>query len=119
MSMTMNPEVQEAGPYRLAAAASRGGERTVVEVGGRRIGDGAFGLIAGPCTVESREQTLAVADAVAAGGASMLRGGAYKPRTSPYSFQGLGRAGLALLAETLERVAVSYTHLTLPTNREV
>jgi 3-deoxy-7-phosphoheptulonate synthase len=101
--MTMNPGAPEAGPYRLAAG---GGERTVVEVAGRRIGGGAFALIAGPCPVESREQTLAVADAVSAGGASMLRGGAYKPRTSPYSFQGLGRAGLALLAEARERTGL-------------
>ena len=58
-----------------------------------------FTLIAGPCTVESREQTLLAADSVVAGGATMLRGGAYKPRTSPHSFQGLGRAALAILAE--------------------
>jgi 3-deoxy-7-phosphoheptulonate synthase len=58
-----------------------------------------FTLIAGPCAVESHEQTLATARAVAAGGAAMLRGGAYKPRTSPHSFQGLGRAGLEILAE--------------------
>jgi 3-deoxy-7-phosphoheptulonate synthase len=58
-----------------------------------------FTLIAGPCTVETREQTLVTAHTVAAGGASMLRGGAYKPRTSPHSFQGLGRDGLRLLAE--------------------
>ena len=70
-----------------------------IEVNGRRIGGDGFTLIAGPCTVESREQLLTVADVVAAGGADMLRGGAYKPRTSPYSFQGLGREGLTLLAE--------------------
>ena len=58
-----------------------------------------FTLIAGPCSVESRPQLLATASAVAAAGATMLRGGAYKPRTSPHSFQGLGRTGLALLAE--------------------
>ena len=58
-----------------------------------------FTLIAGPCSVESREQTLATAFAVAAGGAAMLRGGAYKPRTSPHSFQGLGRDALRILAE--------------------
>jgi 3-deoxy-7-phosphoheptulonate synthase len=58
-----------------------------------------FTLIAGPCAVESREQTLAAASAVAAGGAAMLRGGAYKPRTSPHSFQGLGREALRILAE--------------------
>jgi 3-deoxy-7-phosphoheptulonate synthase len=103
MTMTTNPGAPETGPYRLAA---RDGERSVVEVAGRPVGGGAFALIAGPCTVESREQTLAVADAVSAGGASMLRGGAYKPRTSPYSFQGLGRAGLALLAEARERTGL-------------
>ncbi len=59
-------------------------------------------LIAGPCTVESREQLLATARAVSDGGATMLRGGAYKPRTSPYSFQGLGEEALALLAEAKE-----------------
>jgi 3-deoxy-7-phosphoheptulonate synthase len=104
MTMTMNEEATGSGPYRLAAAGDGG--RSVVEVAGRRVGGGEFALIAGPCTVESREQTLAVADAVAAGGASMLRGGAYKPRTSPYSFQGLGRAGLALLAEARERTGL-------------
>jgi 3-deoxy-7-phosphoheptulonate synthase len=62
----------------------------------------SFTLIAGPCAVESHEQTLATAHAVAAGGATMLRGGAYKPRTSPHSFQGLGREGLALLADAAE-----------------
>ncbi len=61
-----------------------------------------FTLIAGPCTVESREQTLTTARTVAAAGAAMLRGGAYKPRTSPHSFQGLGRDGLKILAEARE-----------------
>ena len=69
------------------------------EIGGRRIGGGNFALIAGPCTVESREQLLETARAVKEGGATMLRGGAYKPRTSPYAFQGLGQEGLRLLAE--------------------
>ena len=82
-------------PYKLASAQFRKGERTVIEVDGRRLGGEHFGLIAGPCTVESREQTLEVARAVADAGATMLRGGAYKPRTSPYSFQGLGRRGPA------------------------
>ena len=86
-------------PYRLASLAARGGEPSVVEVGDRRIGGGHFALIAGECTVESREQTLAVARVVAEGGGTMLRGGAYKPRTSPYAFHGLGEAGLAILAE--------------------
>lgn len=61
--------------------------------------DPPFALIAGPCPVESREQTLLAAEAVAAAGATMLRGRAYKPRTSPHSFQGLGRADLEILAE--------------------
>jgi len=65
-----------------------------------------FHLIAGPCAVESREQLLDTADLVAAGGATMLRGGAYKPRTSPYSFQGLGQAGLEILAEARERTGL-------------
>ncbi|HET6831362.1 MAG TPA: 3-deoxy-7-phosphoheptulonate synthase [Solirubrobacterales bacterium] len=80
-------------------------ERTGFDVGGHQVGAG-FTLIAGPCTVESRDQTHAVADAVAAGGASMLRGGAYKPRSSPYSFQGLGREGLEILAEAKLRTGL-------------
>jgi 3-deoxy-7-phosphoheptulonate synthase len=86
-------------PYKLASAQFRKGERSVVEVDGRRIGGDHFGLIAGPCTVEGREQTLDVARTVADAGATMLRGGAYKPRTSPYAFQGLGVEGLRLLAD--------------------
>src|SRR5918996_4109983 len=86
-------------PYKLASAQFRKGERTVVQVDGRRTGGDHFALIAGPCTVESRDQMLSTARAVAEGGAAMLRGGAYKPRTSPYSFQGLGQEGLQLLAE--------------------
>ena len=65
-----------------------------------------FTLIAGPCAVESREQTLTTAECVAAAGATMLRGGAFKPRTSPRSFQGLGRAGLVLLREARARTGL-------------
>lgn len=72
---------------------------TVVEICGRRIGGGHFQVIAGPCSVESREQMIAVADAVKASGAGLLRGGAFKPRTSPYSFQGLRAEGLEYLME--------------------
>jgi 3-deoxy-7-phosphoheptulonate synthase len=86
-------------PYKLASAQFRKGERTVIDVDGRKVGGDNFALIAGPCTVESRDQTLEVARTVADHGASMLRGGAYKPRTSPYSFQGLGAEGLRLLDE--------------------
>jgi 3-deoxy-7-phosphoheptulonate synthase len=93
-------------PYKLASAQFRKGERTVIEVDGRRVGGDQFALIAGPCTVEGREQTLDVARVVAEHGASMLRGGAYKPRTSPYSFQGLGVEGLRFLQEAKEETGL-------------
>jgi 3-deoxy-7-phosphoheptulonate synthase len=86
-------------PYKLASLQYRQGERTVLEIDGRRIGGEHFATIAGPCTVESREVLLEAARTVKDAGAQFLRGGAYKPRTSPYSFQGLGEAGLRLLAE--------------------
>ena len=86
-------------PYKLASAQITHGERTVLDIGGRKIGGENFALIAGPCTVESREQTLTTARVVRDAGATLLRGGAYKPRTSPYAFQGLGQEGLKLLAE--------------------
>jgi 3-deoxy-7-phosphoheptulonate synthase len=70
-----------------------------VSAAGVTIGAGAAVVIAGPCTVESRQQTLAIARAVKAAGGRMLRGGAFKPRTSPYSFQGMGNEGLEILAE--------------------
>ena len=74
-------------------------EDTVVEAGGVKIGGGNFCLIAGPCSVESEEQILDVAKRVQAAGAAILRGGAFKPRTSPYAFQGMRMEGLKLLAE--------------------
>src|ERR1700681_273407 len=86
-------------PYKLASAQIRHGERTVLDIEGRKIGGDNFTLIAGPCTVESREQTLHTARVVRDAGVGLLRGGAYKPRTSPYAFQGLGQEGLRLLAE--------------------
>ena len=89
-------------PYKLASAQFRHGQRTVLDIGGRKLGGDHFAMIAGPCTVESREQTLETAHAVSAAGAAMFRGGAYKPRTSPYAFQGLGQEGLRLLAEAKE-----------------
>jgi 3-deoxy-7-phosphoheptulonate synthase len=92
-------------PYKLVSREMRRGP-TVIEARGRRIGDGYFGLIAGPCTVEYREQTLETARAVDAAGATMLRGGAFKPRTSPYSFQGLGVEGLRILAEAREETGL-------------
>src|ERR1700690_984103 len=86
-------------PYKLASAQISHGERSVLEIAGRKVGGENFALIAGPCTVESRDQTVQTARAVRAAGAPMLRGGAYKPRPSPYAFQGLGQEGLRLLAE--------------------
>jgi 3-deoxy-7-phosphoheptulonate synthase len=93
-------------PYKLASAQLRHGGRSTLKIGGRKVGGDHFALIAGPCTVESREQLMSAADAVNAAGATMLRGGAYKPRTSPYSFQGLGQEGLRLLAEAKERTGL-------------
>jgi 3-deoxy-7-phosphoheptulonate synthase len=98
MNETVTEEEVEA-PYRLASAQITRGERSVLDVDGRKVGGDSFTLIAGPCAVESREQTLATARVVRDAGASFLRGGAYKPRTSPYAFQGLGQEGLRLLAE--------------------
>jgi 3-deoxy-7-phosphoheptulonate synthase len=90
-------------PYKLASSELSHYEPTAFEVDGRRVGGGqTFCLIAGPCTVETREQTLAVADAVSKGNASMMRGGAFKPRTSPFAFQGLGLDALAILREARE-----------------
>jgi len=88
-------------PYKLVSREFRRSD-TVIEVGGTSLGGGHVALIAGPCSVESREQLLESALAAKAGGATMLRGGAFKPRTSPYAFQGLGVEGLEILAEARE-----------------
>jgi 3-deoxy-7-phosphoheptulonate synthase len=92
-------------PYKLVAR-ELSPHPTVIEARGRRLGGGYFGFIAGPCTVEYREQTLETARAVAAAGVSMLRGGAFKPRTSPYTFQGLGVEALHILAEAREETGL-------------
>ena len=84
-------------PYK-AANRKFHPDDTVLSCGGVKIGGGNFSVIAGPCSVESEEQIVGVAKAVKAAGATMLRGGAFKPRTSPYAFQGLGRAGLEMLS---------------------
>jgi 3-deoxy-7-phosphoheptulonate synthase len=86
-------------PYKLASSELSHDEPTSFRVDGRLVGDRTFCLIAGPCTVETREQTLSVARTVKAAGASMLRGGAFKPRTSPFAFKGLGAAALEILVE--------------------
>jgi len=93
-------------PYKLASAQFRKGARTVIELAGGKLGGDHFGLIAGPCTVESREQTLEVARVVNDVGVTMFRGGAYKPRTSPYSFQGLGVEGLRMLQEAKDQTGL-------------
>jgi 3-deoxy-7-phosphoheptulonate synthase len=88
-------------PFKLASRDFHP-ENTVIEVRGVPVGGEAIVVIAGPCAVESRSQLLETAQAVSEAGAGMLRGGAYKPRTSPYAFQGLGEDGLELLAEARE-----------------
>jgi 3-deoxy-7-phosphoheptulonate synthase len=88
-------------PFKLVSRQLRP-TGTVVNVGGVRIGGGEVVIIAGPCSVESREQLLETARAVRAAGANMLRGGAYKPRTSPYEFDGLGVEALQILKEARE-----------------
>jgi len=85
-------------PYKLASLEAHP-QPSVVSVGGVRIGGGHFGLIAGPCAVEGLEPMDQIAAAVHAAGANLLRGGAFKPRTSPYSFQGLGEEGLKILRD--------------------
>lgn len=93
-------------PYKLVSRDAKE-ENTVVRIptpaGEVCIGGAALAIIAGPCAIETREQAMAVAQCVRAAGAHLFRGGAYKPRTSPYSFQGLGEPGLKILAEVRER----------------
>ncbi len=89
-------------PYKLASRGFRP-EGTVVRVGNVEIGGTQVVAMAGPCSVESRDQIEAAAGSVAAAGASVIRGGAFKPRSSPYSFQGLGEEGLRLLREAADR----------------
>ena len=93
--------VESRKPYRLAGRRDAD-QRTVVRVGEVEVGGGRPVTIAGPCAVESRAQLLEAARAVRAAGADLLRGGAFKPRTSPYAFQGLGEEGLRILAEARE-----------------
>ena len=85
-------------PYK-AANRKFHPDDTIVDCSGAKIGGGAFQVIAGPCSVESSEQMIGIAKSVKAAGATLLRGGAFKPRTSPYSFQGLGKRGLEILLE--------------------
>jgi len=92
-------------PFKLVSREVKP-EDTVIDVGGALIGGPALCIMAGPCSVESEEQLLAAAHAVKKAGARFLRGGAFKPRTSPYEFQGLGEAGLKLLALAREQTGL-------------
>ncbi len=92
-------------PYKLAGREFHP-EDTVIEIGPHKIGGDQVHVMAGPCAVESRDQILQTARAVKAAGATILRGGAFKPRTSPYSFQGLEEKGLQLLAEAREETGL-------------
>ena len=107
--ISINPHVERVmrvqEPYKKANRKFHP-EDTVVSVGKAKIGGGSFSVIAGPCSVESEEQICAVAEDVKRSGAALLRGGAFKPRTSPYSFQGMGTAGLELLMEARARTGL-------------
>jgi 3-deoxy-7-phosphoheptulonate synthase len=92
-------------PFKLVSCEVKK-QKSVIKVGDVNIGDGGFVVMAGPCSVEGHEQLMSTAEAVAASGARILRGGAYKPRTSPYDFQGLAEEGLKLLAEARKRTGL-------------
>ena len=93
-------------PYKLASIETKS-EPTVVRAGSLTVGGGTFGVIAGPCSVESEEQIVSSARAIKKAGATALRGGAFKPRTSPYSFQGLKEEGLKLLATARDETGLA------------
>jgi 3-deoxy-7-phosphoheptulonate synthase len=93
-------------PYKIASRETKS-EPTVVRAGSLTVGGGSLGVIAGPCGVESEEQIIATAVAIKKAGATALRGGAFKPRTSPYSFQGMKEAGLKLLAKAREETGLA------------
>lgn len=93
-------------PYKLISKDLRP-EKSAIKVGNAYIGDGSLAMIAGPCAVESADQVFKVAEVVAASGARFFRGGAFKPRTSPYAFQGKGEDGLKILAEVRDRFGLN------------
>ena len=109
-SLESGPGVAEVvpilAPYKIASREVQS-EPTVVRAGSLTVGGGTVGIIAGPCSVESEEQILSTAKAVKAAGATALRGGAFKPRTSPYSFQGLKEDGLKMLATAREATGLA------------
>jgi len=109
-SLEATPGVESAmrisAPYKFVSLEFRK-ERTVIRAGKAEIGGDEFVIMAGPCSVESESQIMQTAEAVAAAGAKILRGGAYKPRTSPYDFQGMEEAGLKLLAKAREATGLA------------
>jgi len=106
-------------PYKFAGREAHP-DNTVIEIGDVKIGSEALAVIAGPCAVESEERLLTVARHVKSAGAQILRGGAFKPRTSPYSFQGLGEEGLKFLAEARAETGLPViTEVTDPRNVEL
>ena len=105
-SNSSNKGKKEGEDHALLVGRNKGEGNTVINVGGIRIGNGDIVIMAGPCAVESREQLLTTARQVSGYGASFLRGGAFKPRTSPYSFQGLGEEGLHYLREAKEETGL-------------
>ena len=106
-------------PYKLTSRESHP-EDTVIEVLGTKVGDGGLTIMAGPCSIENRDMMLETAHAVAKAGATILRGGAFKPRTSPYAFQGLGVEGLILLAEASKETGLpTITEVMEPSQVEV
>ena len=100
------PSLTVEADTNLKGMSTTGNQRSIVRIGTVEIGAGRPVVIAGPCSVESYEQTLATAEAVKSAGAVMLRGGAYKPRTSPYDFQGLGVAALQILSRVREETGL-------------
>ncbi len=106
-------------PYKLASREFKA-ENTVINVKGKFIGGKKIQVIAGPCAVENKTMLMSIAEKVKAAGASFIRGGAYKPRSSPYSFQGLGEEGLKYLADAREKTGLPVvTELMDPRDMEV
>lgn len=94
--------VEVSKPYKLASLDFHP-ERTVIDINGVKVGDGNLALAGGPCSIESEEQMMTIAEAVKKAGGNMLRGGAFKPRTSPYSFQGMGEEGLKIMRKASDQ----------------
>ncbi|MBD7907905.1 bifunctional 3-deoxy-7-phosphoheptulonate synthase/chorismate mutase [Sporosarcina gallistercoris] len=113
-------EIQEDEQKKaLLVSRKRKAEDTIVDINGEKIGDGTPSFVFGPCAVESYEQVLAVAESIKAKGLTMMRGGAYKPRTSPYDFQGLGLEGLKILKRVSDETGLSIvTEIITPSHLE-